>query len=80
MKKVERPRRGRPPGAADRVRPHRVVTFVSSKELKVLRELGDANGKSMSLTLHDILAYSFGHLDVVSPPVVKPTPTGPESE
>lgn len=49
-------RRGRPPGPASQVRPHRVVTFVTERELRRLNELAEASDSSISAIVHDLLA------------------------
>lgn len=53
--RTTRKRPGRPSGPSDSVRPHRVVTMVTGPELRRLRELADASGKSLSAVVHDFL-------------------------
>jgi hypothetical protein len=54
-------RRGRPSGPPETVRPHRVVTFVTDHELRHLRALTDASGRSLSAIAHDLLVLSLQH-------------------
>ncbi len=54
-----RPPRGRPPVAPDRVRPHRVVTFVTHAEMAKLARLCESEDKSLSAVTHEILSRSL---------------------
>ena len=49
--KTTQKRLGRPPGPPDSIRPHRVVTFVTESELRLLREIADASGNRVKLPL-----------------------------
>jgi len=61
--KVEEPawraRRGRRPGPPDRVRPRRVVTFVTEAEMTQLKQISETEDKSLSALAHEILARSL---------------------
>ena len=52
---------GRPSLVADKARSHRVATFVTERELGVLRAAADQNGKSISLFVYELLANSMFH-------------------
>ena len=52
-------RRGRPPGPAHKARPHRVVTFVTGRELERLRQLMGQGDRSLSAVVHDLLALAL---------------------
>jgi hypothetical protein len=52
-------RRGRPPAPPDRVRPCRLVTFVTHAEKAQLRRMSEAEGKSISALAHEILSRSL---------------------
>ena len=54
-----RPRRGRPLGLPDRVRSHRVVTFLTEAEMAQLQLLSESEDRSLSAVAHDILARSL---------------------
>ena len=54
-----RPQRGRPPGPPERVRPHRVVTFVTDAEMTKLEQICQGEEKSLSAVAHEILSRSL---------------------
>ena len=54
-----RPARGRPPGPPDRVRPHRLVTFVTQAEMAQLRQICINEDKSLSALTHEILSRAL---------------------
>ncbi len=54
-----RPSRGRPPGPPGRVRPHRVVTFVTDTEIAKLEQICRKEMKSLSAVTHEILSRSL---------------------
>ena len=58
--KTGKKRRGRPPGPSGSVRPHRVVTFVTTSEFERLSEIADVSGKSLSVIVHDLVALGLG--------------------
>jgi hypothetical protein len=49
-------RMGRPPSSLDTVRRNRVVTMVTDAELAKLKSLVEAEGKSLSFVVHDVLS------------------------
>jgi len=49
-------RAGRPPSSPDTVRRNRVVTMVTDAELAKLKSLVEAEGKSLSFVVHDVLS------------------------
>lgn len=51
--------RGRPPKSIDKVRAHRVVTFVTRGELSELRMLSDVEGLSLSATCYRLIRDSL---------------------
>ena len=55
-------RRGRPPGPADRTRPHRVVTFVTAGELERLSTLTEKGDRSLSAVVHDLLVLALAQI------------------
>jgi hypothetical protein len=61
-KKVNRKRKfgGRPPLPVDSVRGHRVVTFLTREENEQLVKMATTQGKSVSLTCHDLLVSGLG--------------------
>ena len=48
-------RLGRPPSSPNMVRRNRVVTMVTDAELEQLKSLVKAEGKSLSLVVHEVL-------------------------
>lgn len=60
-------RRGRPPAPAERVRPHRVVTFVTHEEMAKLERICESEDKSLSAVAHDILARSLRRREPARP-------------
>ncbi len=51
--------RGRPAGPADRVRSHRLVTFVTEAEFDRMSQLANADNKSLSATAYDLLIHAL---------------------
>jgi hypothetical protein len=51
--------RGRPPAPAETVRCHRVVTYVTSAELRALRRVADRRDKSLSSIVHRFLVSAL---------------------
>ena len=80
--KTDKKRLGRPPGPPDSVRPHRIVTFVTSPEFKRLRELADTSGSSLSAIVHELVSRGLKgremlHSDKV-PSITKTLPADPK--
>ncbi len=50
---------GRPPGPPQKVRPNRVVTYVTNAELAKLERIADREGKPLSAVVHQILSRSL---------------------
>ena len=50
---------GRPPGPPQRVRPNRVVTYVTNAELAKLERIADREAKPLSAVVHQILSKSL---------------------
>ncbi len=50
---------GRPPGPPGKVRPHRVVTYVTNAELAKRERIADREAKPLSAVVHQILSRSL---------------------
>jgi hypothetical protein len=50
---------GRPPGSTESLRRNRVVTLVTDSELKRLIAIAEGENKSLSATVHKLLARSI---------------------
>ena len=58
--RAQRPRRGRPTRAPEEARSHRVVTFVTERELTALEQIAQEEDRSLSAVVHRIITQ---HLD-----------------
>ena len=54
--------RGRPPGPADQVRSHRLVTFVTEGEYETMTQLAEQEHCSISAAAHQLLRRSLNDL------------------
>jgi hypothetical protein len=59
-----RPRGGRPPAPKDRVRSHRIVTFVTPPQMEQLNKLAERRESSMSKLVHELLSESLTQLRI----------------
>lgn len=62
-KPVQKVRLGRPPSPPDKVRPHRIVTFVTDREMSQLLRLAESEDMSMSAVCHRLIGESLRKAD-----------------
>lgn len=53
---AQKPRMGRPPTSPETARRNRVVSMMTDLELAQLKSLAEAEGKSLSLVVHQVLS------------------------
>ena len=60
--RVGRSKRGRPARPVEEARSHRVVTFVTARELEGLEQIAQAEDRSLSAVVHRIVARHLGDI------------------
>lgn len=61
MNSSTRRRPGRPAGHPQRIRPNRIVSFVTDRELERIQELAAVSGQSQSATVHALMSFALSH-------------------